>query len=164
MDIDANGILSVAAKDKGSNKEQSIRIEGSGGLAPEEIDRMMKEAETHATEDQRQREHVEKRNNLDAMIYQAEKTLEESADKLSEADQAGVRGALEDAKKDLESADLAALDAARQRVEQELHKIAEVLYKSQAADSASAEGGPEPAAADEGDVVDAEYTEEKRDG
>ena len=125
---------------------------------------MMKEAELHAAEDRTQREHVDKRNGLDAMIYQAEKTLADSAEKLSEEDQAGVRSALEDAKKDLESPDAAVLDAARQRVESELHKIAEVLYKSQGADGAAPEGGPEPAAADEGDVVDAEYTEEKSDG
>ena len=84
FDIDANGILSVAAKDKASNREQSIRIEGSGGLKKEEIDRMIREAEAHASEDRAQRESVEKRNTLDSLIYQAERTLSENAAKLSD--------------------------------------------------------------------------------
>jgi molecular chaperone DnaK len=172
FDIDANGILAVAAKDKATSKEQSIRIEGSGGLAQEEIDRMMREAEAHAGEDTAKREAVEKHNALDSLIYQAEKMLAENAEKLSDADTQGVKSALEDAKKDLESEDAAKLDAARQRVEQELHKVAEVLYRSQAAEGPAADGaggngrpGPsEGGAPDEGEVVDAEYTEEKGEG
>jgi len=169
FDIDANGIMSVHAKDKATDKEQSIRIEGSGGLAQEEIDRMMREAEEHAVEDGARRESVEKRNQLDSLIYQAEKTLNEDAGKIPEADAQGVRAAVEEAKKDLESEDPAKLDSARQRLEQELHKIAEALYKAQAAETAAAadgapggsEGSP---ASDDADVVDAEYTEENRDG
>jgi molecular chaperone DnaK len=168
FDIDANGILSVSAADKATNKEQSIRIEGSGGLASEEIERMVREAEAHAGEDQAHREKVEKRNALDTMIYQAEKTIADNAEKLAEADKQGVQSALEEAKKELESDDTARFDAARQRVEQELHKLAEVLYKAQAADAqpgggdAAESGGPNGGTpADEGDVIDAEYTEEK---
>jgi molecular chaperone DnaK len=172
FDIDANGILAVAAKDKATSKEQSIRIEGSGGLAQEEIDRMTREAEAHAAEDATKREAVEKRNALDSLIYQAEKMMAENAEKLSDADTQGVKNALEEAKKDLESDDPAKLDAARQRVEQELHKVAEVLYRSQAAEgqaagAAGGDGSPGPSegrASDEGEVVDAEYTEEKGDG
>jgi molecular chaperone DnaK len=168
FDIDANGILSVSAADKATGKEQSIRIEGSGGLAQEEIARMVSEAEAHADEDRVQREKVEKRNTLDTMIYQAEKTLADSAEKLAEADKQAVQSALDEAKKELESDDPARLDAARQRIEQELHKVAEVLYKAQAADAqpggenGAASGGPDGGApADEGEVIDAEYTEEK---
>ncbi len=170
FDIDANGILAVLAKDKATGKEQSIKIEGSGGLAQEEIDRMVKEAEAHAAEDHARREVVEKHNQLDGLVYQAEKTLGESADKLSEADQQGVKEAIEAAKQDLDSEDPAKLDAARQRLEQELHKVAEVLYKAQTGEGASgpgdaAAGGPAAeASGGQDDVVDAEYTEEKGDG
>ncbi len=168
FDIDANGILSVSATDKASSKEQSVRIEGSGGLAKEEIERMMSDASDHAAEDREQHEKVEKRNALDSMIYQAEKTLKENADKIGESETQAVQSAVDEAKKDLESDDAARLDAARQSVEQELHKLAEVLYKAQeepAAQTGPAESGANDSAgagsAEEGEVIDAEYTEEK---
>ena len=171
FDIDADGILSVHAADKASGKEQSIRIEGSGGLDKAEIDRMMQEAEAHAAEDHATKEAIEKRNSLDSIIYQAEKTLEENADKLQDADTQSVKTALEEAKKDLESEDPVRIDVARQRVEQELHKVAEVLYKAQtppggdAGSTAGAQAASGAAAGDddEGEVVDAEYSEEKGD-
>jgi molecular chaperone DnaK len=165
FDIDANGILSVSATDKASGKEQSIRIEGSGGLSKEEIDRMVSDAEVHAVEDKAAKEKVEKRNALDSMIYQGEKMLTDNADKLSDGDKAAVRSALDEAKKDLESDDAAVLDSTRQRVEQQLQKVAETLYKHQTAEGASdaAEGGAGAGAADDPDVVDAEYTEETRE-
>jgi molecular chaperone DnaK len=164
FDIDANGILSVSAKDKATNREQSIRIEGSGGLAKDEIDRMVREADDHAGEDRERRERVEKHNNLDSLIYQAEKTLEENKDKVPEDEKQGVLDAIAEARKDLESDELTRLDAGHQRLEQALHKIAESLYKAQGgsaeADPAAAAPEPESPAGDE-DVVDAEYTEEK---
>jgi molecular chaperone DnaK len=164
FDIDANGILSVSAKDKATNREQSIRIEGSGGLAKDEIDRMVREADDHAGEDRERRERVEKHNNLDSLIYQAEKTLEENKDKVPEDEKQGVLDAIAEARKDLESDELTRLDAGHQRLEQALHKIAESLYKAQGgsaeADPAAATPEPESPAGDE-DVVDAEYTEEK---
>jgi molecular chaperone DnaK len=170
FDIDANGILSVSAQDKATGKEQSIRIEGSGGLSQEEIERMVRDAETHAADDAAQKEQVEKHNALDSMIYQAEKMLRENEAALSDADKASVQSAVDEAKKDLESGDVAKLDAARQRVEQELHKVAEALYKAQTAEDAAAAGAegaggaaPGSAAGDEGDVVDAEYTEETKE-
>jgi molecular chaperone DnaK len=166
FDIDANGILSVSAKDKATSKEQSIRIEGSGGLAQDEIDRMIREAEAHASEDHAQREKVEKRNSLDSMIYQGEKLLQENEDKISDADSGALKSAIEEAKKDLESDDQARFESGAKRVEQELHKLAEVLYKTQAAEGADV--ASEPAAdsagtATDDDVVDAEYTEQKED-
>ena len=168
FDIDANGIMSVHAKDNATNKEQSIRIEGSGGLAQEEIERMVQDAEEHAAEDTARRESVEKHNQLDGMIYQAEKTLGDDGGKIADADQQSVRAAVEEAKKVLESDDPAKLEAARQRLEQELHRVAEALYKAQAAETAPASegsGGPEGSTGGgDGDVVDAEYTEEKGDG
>jgi molecular chaperone DnaK len=167
FDIDANGILAVSATDKASGKEQSIRIEGSGGLSSDEIDRMVTDAEAHASEDKERREVIEKTNQLDSLLYQAEKTVSENEEKLDEAEKTAVRGAIEEARQELESGDAAKLDAARQRVETELHKIAEKLYKSEAAP----EGGEAPpqggaaGAAGSGDdeVIDAEFTQESDD-
>jgi molecular chaperone DnaK len=165
FDIDANGILSAGAKDKATGKEQTIRIEGSGGLDKSEIERMIRDAESHASEDHARREQVEKHNQLDSMIYQAEKTLADNGDKIAAADRSRVESVLAEAKTDLESNDAARMDAARQRVEKEMHAVAEALYKAQAA-GADAGAPPGDAAADaskdEG-VIDAEYTEEKGD-
>jgi molecular chaperone DnaK len=168
FDIDANGILSVSATDKASGKEQSVRIEGAGALSSDDIDQMVKDAESHASEDKDRREGIEKKNNLDSMIYQGEKSLAENGEKLDDALKSGLEGVLAEAKKDLESEDVARIDAALQRVQSELHKVAEVLYKADAAEAdpgaadAAAGGGDGGGAADE-DVIDAEYTEEKRE-
>jgi molecular chaperone DnaK len=167
FDIDANGILSVAAKDKASNREQSIRIEGSGGLKKDEIDRLIREAESHASEDRAERDKVEKRNALDSLIYQAERTLTENAAKLTDADTSAVRATLDEGKQALDSGDPGRLDAVRQKLEREMHKVAEILYKAQAA-AGGAAGGPAASGSDaaeapkdDGDVVDVEYTEDK---
>jgi len=153
FDIDANGILSVSAQDKATSKEQSIRIEGSGGLSEGEkgeIDRMVNEAETHASEDKERREAIEKKNALDSMIYQAEKTLRDSSDKIEPAEKKALEDVMAEAKTDLESDDAARIDAASQRLE--------------AAASAGGAPGDEGARAEQDDdVIDAEYTEEKGD-
>jgi molecular chaperone DnaK len=165
FDIDANGILSVGASDKATGKEQTIRIEGSGGLANDEIERMVKEAEANASEDQSRRDAIEKKNQLDSLIYQAEKTVSENDEKLDDADKTALNAAIADAKADLDSGDAAKLDAARQRIEGELHKVAEKLYKSEAAGAEGAAGpatGNGGAGADE-DVIDAEFTQENDD-
>jgi len=164
FDIDANGILSVSAADKATNREQSIRIENTGGLSKDEIDRMMAEAEANATEDKARRESIEKKNNLDSMIYQAEKTLAESKDALDPDEKSSLESVLAEAKTDLESGDSEKIDAAFGRVEAELHKVAEKLYKAQAegaAETADAPGDDAPPQDD--DVIDAEFTEEKSD-
>ncbi len=166
FDIDANGILAVGAKDKASGKEQSIRIEGSSGLQKDEIDRMVKDAEAHASEDHARREQVEKHNQLDSLLYQADKTLAENRDKLPEAERVRAEGVLAEARKDLESNDAARMDAARQRVEKEMHGVAELLYRAQTAGDGAGAAGPASAPAGgggsgDGDVIDAEYTEEK---
>jgi molecular chaperone DnaK len=171
FDIDANGILSVNAKDKASSRQQSIRIEGSGGLKKDEIERMVKDAEAHASEDRARREVVEKHNALDSLIYQAEKTLSENAEKIAAPERQAVESAIADARKDLDSGDAAKLTAAHQRVESALHKVAETLYKAQAqggpaseAPGAGASGGAPGAGGGDGEVVDAEYSEEKGNG
>ena len=174
FDIDANGILSVSAADKATNREQSIRIENTGGLGKEEIDRMVADAEANAADDAKRRAEIEKRNNLDSMIYQAEKTLAENGDALDEGEKSSLEAVLAEAKTDLESGDAEKIDAAYQRVEVEVHKVAEKLYKAQAEGAAGANaggsaggsaGGPtgESAAASDDDVIDAEFTEEKPD-
>ncbi len=167
FDMDANGILSVGATDKASGKEQSIRIEGSGGLNSDEIDRMVKEAEANASEDSARRDGIEKKNQLDSLLYQAEKTIAENGDKLDEAEKTSLESVIADAKTDLESGDVAKLDAAHQRVEAELHKLAEKLYKTEATgseggQSANESGSANGAPADD-DVIDAEFTQEKDD-
>jgi molecular chaperone DnaK len=162
FDIDANGILSVKAADKATGKDQSIRIEGAGGLDQGEIDRMVKDAEAHAAEDKSRRDRIEKHNQLDSMIYQAEKMLSDNAETLPDAEKESLQGAIDEAKKDLESDDAARLDAGRQRLEAALHKVAETLYKAGATQAGdSAEGAAQAKAED--DVIDAEYTEEKGD-
>jgi molecular chaperone DnaK len=163
FDIDANGILAVSAKDKASSKEQSIRIEGSGGLSEGDIKRMVSDAEAHASEDKSRREAIEKKNQLDSLVYGTEKMLRENGEKLPADDKKQLEEVLVEARKDLESDDAARIEAALQRVEQATHKVAELLYKAQGGDAAAGAG---PAAAagktggDEG-VIDAEYTEEK---
>ncbi len=168
FDIDANGILGVSAKDKASGKEQSIRIEGSGGLQKDEIERMVKDAESHAAEDHARREQVEKHNQLDSLLYQADKTLADNGDKLPDADRTRVEGVLAEARTDLDSNDAARMDAARQRVEKEMHAVAELLYRAQT-EAGAPDAGPDAGGAGsaggstgaEGDVIDAEYTEDE---
>ncbi|MBW2293036.1 MAG: molecular chaperone DnaK, partial [Deltaproteobacteria bacterium] len=166
FDIDANGILSVSAADKATSREQSIRIENTGGLGKEEIDRMVADAEVNAADDAKRRAEIEKRNNLDSMIYQAEKTLAENGDALDEGEKSSLEAVLAEAKTDLESGDAEKIDAAYQRVEAEVHKVAEKLYKAQAEGAAGPEAGDptgETAAPSDDDVIDAEFTEEKPD-
>jgi molecular chaperone DnaK len=163
FDIDANGILSVGAKDGATGKEQSIRIEGSGGLAKDEIERMVTDAEAHAGEDKERRERIEKKNQLDNLIYAAEKTLGEAGDKVPAEQKGELETVLKDARADLESDDLARIDAAHQRVEQATHKLAELLYKAQGESGAEAGAAPDQGGDSDGDVIDAEYTEEKGD-
>jgi molecular chaperone DnaK len=121
---------------------------------------MVKDAEAHSSDDKARREHSEKKNNLDSMVYQAEKTLEETAEKLDDALKSDIAGAIETAKQDLESDDGARLDAGLQRLQTELHKVAEILYKAEAAQADAGEPGSDAGSslADE-DVIDAEYTE-----
>ena len=160
FDIDANGILSVTASDKATGKDQSIRIEGSGGLGEDEINKMVHDAEANASMDSERREKIEKHNQLDGMIYQAEKMLTDNAEKLSDADKQPLQEVIDSAKADLNTDDPAKIDAANQRLEAELHKLAETLYKAEAATEGSPAEQSSEAGAEE-DVIDAEYTEEK---
>jgi molecular chaperone DnaK len=171
FDIDANGILNVLAKDQATGKDQRITITSSSGLSKEEVDRMAKEAEAHAAEDKEQREQIEARNSLDSLAYNIEKMLKEAGDKVQGSERTEVESALADARKALDNnAPAAELKAEQEKLTTASHKMAEVLYKANAAAGANpAEGQPttgEPAAEakkDEG-VIDAEYVdvEEKK--
>ncbi len=166
FDIDANGILSVSAKDQASGKAQSIRIEGAGGLEESEIERMVQEAEAHAGEDKERRARTESRNRLDTLVYNAEKTVKENADKIIDAEKKRCEELFAEARKTLENedADTASLDARHQEVEQALHKLTEMLYKAGADASGEAQPSDPAASGDgaDGEVIDAEFTEEDK--
>ena len=167
FDIDANGILNVTAKDKATGKDAKIAITSSSGLSKDEVERMAKDAEAHATEDKEQREKVEARNGLDSLVYNVEKMIKDGGEKVTSADKAEVEAALAEAKKTLEGeASAAELNASKEKLTAASHKLAEVLYKAAAA-AAPAEGAPaaegaastpEEAKKDEG-VIDAEYVD-----
>jgi molecular chaperone DnaK len=170
FDIDANGILNVTAKDMATGKDQKITITSSSGLSKEEVERMAKEAESHSAEDKTKREEIETKNQLDSMVYQMEKMLRESGDKISGSERGEVENAIADAKKALESGDKASMDRARETLTQASHKLAEQMYKaagSQGAPGAGPGAGAGPSAdasgngqskKDEG-VIDAEYVD-----
>jgi molecular chaperone DnaK len=139
FDIDANGILHVTAKDRATNKEQKIRIEASSGLSDAEIDKMVRDAESHADEDKARKEKIEARNQLDTLVYQVEKDLTEWGDKIDDATRTEVNGALETAKKALKEDDLTALTSARDALMQAFSAAGQQVYQAQAAEQAAAE-------------------------
>jgi molecular chaperone DnaK len=170
FDIDANGILNVTAKDNATGKDQKITITSSSGLSKEEVERMAKEADAHSAEDKTKREEIEAKNQLDSMVYQMEKMLRESGDKISGSERGDVENAIADAKKALESGDKASMDRARETLTQASHKLAEQMYKaagSQGAQGAGPGAGAGPSAGSGGDgqakkdegVIDAEYVD-----
>ena len=166
FDIDANGIVSVSAKDKATGKEQQIRIQASGGLSDADIQRMVKEAEANAESDKQRRELVEARNQAESLVHQVEKTLKESEGKTSAQDRGEAEAAIAAARSALDGGDLAALKQATERLSQSAMKLGEAMYKS---DQAGAAGGPGagpgggpgagPAEPSGDKVVDAEFEE-----
>jgi molecular chaperone DnaK len=177
FDIDANGIVNVSAKDLGTGKEQKITITASSGLSKDEVERMMKDAESHAEDDKKRREEIETRNKADQAVYAAEKMLQEMGDKLAASDKSAVENAVEGVKKAIADNDIAGMNRAMDLLTQMQHKAAEALYKNAgAAGSGGATGsaGPEgPGAAgsaspqgsgpqgSQGDVIDAEVVDDK---
>ena len=136
FDIDANGILNVKAKDKATNKEQSIKIEASSGLAKEDVDRMKKDAELHASDDKKKRELIDARNAADALIYTAEKSLRDAGDKINENDKKAVNDAVENLKKIKDSSQNAEeIKKASEELSRALFKIGEAMYKQAGADA-----------------------------
>ena len=153
FDIDANGIVKVSAKDKGTGKEQQITISGSTALSDDEVDRMVKDAEAHAEEDKKQKEEVEVRNQTDSLCYSTEQTLNELGDKVSADVKSKAEAAIADAKKALEGSDVEAIKAAGESLQSVAYELAQVVYADaqQQTDGAS---GAQPA---DDDVVDADY-------
>ena len=169
FDIDANGILNVAAKDKATNNEQKITITSSSGLSKDEVDKMARDAESHAADDRKSKDQIEARNRADAMVYNVEKTLKEHRDKVGDADAKNIEAAIEDVKKAINDNDADKLNAATDKLTTASHKLAEAMYKS-ASGPGGATGGPPPeqpgpdGAAGGGekkkdDVVDAEFVD-----
>ena len=170
FDIDANGIVNVSAKDQGTGKEQKITITASSGLAKEDVERMMREAESHSEEDKTRKEAIETRNQADQGVYTAERMLKDAGDKLPASDRESIESAIAEVKKTLESDDAAAITQAMERLTSAQHKAAEAMY-TQTSDTPPP-GDPEPGAtgggdataagATEGEVIDAEVVEEKK--
>jgi molecular chaperone DnaK len=167
FDIDANGILNVTAKDRATNNEQKITITSSSGLAKDEVEKMAKDAESHAAEDRKQRDQIEARNRADAMVYNVEKTLKEHRSKISDAEAKDIEAALEETKKAMSDGDPDKLNAATDKLTQASHKLAEAMYKSAGQPGAGGAAGAGGGAADgqqgqskpKDDVVDAEFVD-----
>jgi molecular chaperone DnaK len=160
FDIDANGIVSVSAKDKATGKEQNIRIQAKSGLSEADIERMIKDAEAHAAEDRKRREQVEARNQLDALVHQTERTLRENGDKVPPAEKSEVEAAIAEAKAAIEKQDAAAVTRANERLGQAAMRMGEALYRAQQAEAKPEGEAGGAASAPGGDkVVDAEFEE-----
>jgi molecular chaperone DnaK len=167
FDIDANGIVHVAAKDLGTGKEQKIKVEVSSGLSKQEVERMVKDAEAHKEEDEKSRELIDLRNQADSFVYQAEKNLKEFGDKVEENEREKIQTAIDGLKGVQSGSDAGAIKAAIENLQQALMKLGEVMYQQASAAQPGAEGAePGPGAAPgaqsgpAGGPVDAEFTVE----
>ncbi|MCA0255565.1 MAG: molecular chaperone DnaK [Proteobacteria bacterium] len=160
FDIDANGIVQVSAKDKGTGKEQQIRIQASGGLSDADIDKMVKDAEAHAAEDKKRREAVEAKNHAESLVHSTEKSLKEYGDKVSEADRKAIEDAVAALKTSIEAVEPDAEDikAKTQTLTEVAMKLGQAIYESQ-----QAEAGAEGSEGGKDDIVDADYEEIKDD-
>ena len=170
FDIDANGIVNVSAKDMGTGKEQSIKITASSGLSEQDIQRLVREAEAHASDDKKKQEIIEARNHADSLIYGTEKSLADLGDKADAAVKSDIEGKIASLRKLMEGEDAAAIKNATEELAKASHKLAEQLYQQQAQQNAGAAAGqPGPdagagasSAGGNDDVVDADYTEVKK--
>ena len=167
FDIDANGIVSVSAKDLGTGKEQSIQITASSGLSEEEIENLVKDAELHAEEDKKKRELIDARNMADSLIYSTEKSVKEVGEKLDDATKSNIEQTIENLKKSLEGEDTEEIKRITEELTQASHKLAETIYANANQEQAQGEPGPGPdadgdAPKDDDDVVDADFEEVKK--
>ncbi|NOU00508.1 MAG: Hsp70 family protein, partial [Gallionella sp.] len=164
FDIDANGILHVSAKDKATGKENKIKIQASSGLSEEEIQRMVNDAEANAEEDRKAIELVTARNQLDSLIHSTHKSLKEYGEHLSGDEKTAIEGALKEAEEVVKSDDKSAIEAKSEALATAAQKLGEKMYAAEQAKAQANEAGATPDAEpkkDEGDVVDAEFTEVK---
>ena len=155
FDIDANGIVKVTAKDKGTGKEQQITISGSTALSDDEVDRMVKDAESHAEEDKKRKDEIEVRNQTDSLAYSTEQTVKELGDKVPADMKKQAEEAVAEARRALDGTDVDAIKAAGDKLQEVGHKLAEVVYSSAQADAAAGDGAAQQGGSD--DVVDADY-------
>jgi len=164
FDIDANGIVSVSAKDLGTGKEQSIKITASSGLSEEEIEKLVKDAELHAEEDKKKRELIDARNMADSMIYTTEKSVKEVGDKLDDATKSNIEQAIEKLKKAMEGEDTEEIKKLTEELTQASHKLAETIYANANQEQPQGQPGPESDAETpkDDDVVDADFEEVKK--
>ena len=166
FDIDANGILHVSAKDRGTGQEQKIQITASSGISDDEIKNMVDQAKTHASDDEEKRKQIETRNKLDSLVYSTDKLVNENREKLPEAEASAIDTALGEAKKALEEGSMKDMESAYERLTQASHQVAAVLYQSASADGGGSTGtggddggsGNGPSSADD-EVIDAEYVD-----
>jgi len=158
FDIDANGILNVVAQDKATNKQQNITITASSGLTKDEIDKMVKDAESHASEDAKRRSEIEVRNQTDSLVYSTERTLAEHGTKLGDDEKKAIEEALTEAREALKAEDVERMKRAQENLTRASHKLAEVMYReAQAKGGESAGERPSASGPKEGEVVDAEF-------
>jgi molecular chaperone DnaK len=168
FDIDANGILNVSAKDQATGKQQNITITASSGLTKDEIERMVKDAESHSADDAKRKQEIEVRNQADSLVYSTERTLSEHGAKLAEADRKSIEEALGEAREALKGEDIERIKRAQTALTQASHKLAEIMYREAQQQAQSGAGAPGEAGAGsagggprsapkEGDVVDAEF-------
>jgi len=163
FDIDANGIVNVSAKDKGTGKEQQIRIQASGGLSEADIEKMVKDAEAHAEEDKKRKAEVEAKNHAEALLHSTEKALSEHGSKVGEPERKAIENAMADLKEALKGSDADAIAAKTNTLAQASMKLGEAMYKSQQegqpGDGQPGAGAPGGEPGKKEDVVDAEFTE-----
>jgi len=173
FDIDANGILHVSAKDLGTGKEQKITITASSGLSKDEIEKMRKDAESHAEDDKKHREEIEVRNEADNAVYRSEKMLKDSADKISGTDKSKIESAVNEVKEALKGSDAAAIKTSAEKLNEAWQAVSAELYKAASEKARAGKGpeGPGPEAGkpggeegkkDEGPIIDAEVVDEKK--
>ena len=162
FDIDANGIVNVSAKDKATGKEQNIRIQASGGLKDDDIEKMIKEAEQHAEEDKKIKEAIEARNHADALIHETEKLLKENGDKIPASDKETIEKAVQELKDVLDSNDAERIKDKTNALTQASLKLGEAMYKQQQADAGSAQGTEDTSSKADDTVVDADFEEVKK--
>jgi molecular chaperone DnaK len=159
FDIDANGIVNVSAKDKGTGKEQQIRIQASGGLSETDIQKMVKDAEANAEADKKRKAQVEAKNHAEALVHSTEKTLAEHGSKVGENERRAIENAMADLKEALKGDDAEAISAKTNTLAQASMKLGEAMYKAGEQQPGGGDGAPGAEGKKEEDVVDAEFTE-----
>ena len=163
FDIDANGIVNVSAKDKGTGKEQKIQIQASGGLSDEEIEKMVKDAEANKEADKKKRETVDARNQADSLIFSTEKSLKDHGEKISSEEKKAIENSIADLKKSLEGTDIEDVKKKTQALVQVSMKLGEAVYKSQQKPEEKTKNKKEEKSGDKDNVVDADFEDVKDD-